>query len=503
VKAVLFSVEASLAAICLQGQFAKSFFGYLDARHRPPQNVAYMRMVRLIELAFFREYARLIEDNVLWLGSSFAATNSDFYRNPERRESYGCIVANMSALRYQFEDGRKLFMSKQTLNEGAAKLLVSNVGVLSQCETVIAFKRFEGSHTAAGVGRWLADEHQAKGLLPSYVCFHCTDGAANAVASVSEYELLTEMNRDAKVHHQKCLAHQANRAAKFASGTGDFKVCANKGLADVLTKMHTIVARVHRSGARIAIIREEQFKMKRSRVVLPSPGVTTRWDSTNREVGSLNRIMGDFNKGLHVMMRTIDKDKLTTKEGKNVPVTDYTFTPHDKMILRQFECASEPCVRLSKFFQINDATSHETIFVTRAYIALMKKSSFTMYDDIAHTDLVDLRKRNKTIHVTSSSHEIVGDDGFSRDIPMEPSIELFRQLYASDLEERCGFIDPDDGEDSVQLPSETAIALLLNPLYGGLSDCCVRPCSLLNLHPNLFHILFPSSQVGPESQMPA
>jgi hypothetical protein len=204
--------------------FARSFFGFLDERHTPPQNVVYMRIVRLLELAFFREYGRLIEDNVLWLGNSFASTNSDFYRNPERRESYGCIVANMSALKYHFEGGRKLFVSKTTLNEGAARELVSPVGVLSQCETVNSFKRFYGSHTAAGVGRWLADEHEAKGLLPSYVGFHCTDGASNAVASVNELELLTEMNRDAKIHHQKCLAHQANRSAKFASGTGNFKI---------------------------------------------------------------------------------------------------------------------------------------------------------------------------------------------------------------------------------------------------------------------------------------
>ena len=299
VKAVLFTIEAGIAAIALQGPFARKFMKHLDPLHHAPHNLLYMRIVRLAELAFRHEYRRLIDDNVLWLGSNFASTNSDFYRNPERRESYGCIVANMAAYQYFFKDGSKLFVSQQTLNEGAANLLSCKKGQLTQCETVNSFKRFEGAHTGSGVGSWLTQEHKEKGLLPQYVGYHCTDGASNAVASVNEYELLTEMNRDTPINHQKCLAHQTNRSAKFASGTGDFKVCQNKPLSELLNKTHTIIARVHRSPARIAVIKSVQRSAKRKVIVLPSPGVTTRrWDSENREVSSLNRIMADYSKGL-------------------------------------------------------------------------------------------------------------------------------------------------------------------------------------------------------------
>ena len=82
-KAVLFTDEAGIAALALQGTFAKRYARNLDPLHTPPHNLLYMRIVRLLELAFFREYQRLIVDNVVWLGSDFASTNSDFFRNPE------------------------------------------------------------------------------------------------------------------------------------------------------------------------------------------------------------------------------------------------------------------------------------------------------------------------------------------------------------------------------------------------------------------------------------
>jgi hypothetical protein len=49
---------------------------------------------------------------------------------------------------------------------------------------------------------------------------------------------------------------------------------------------------------------------------------------------------------------------------------------------------------------------------------------------------------------------------------MNSCIELFRLLYADDMEERCG-ISEGPGDPAIKLPVELAIATLLNPLYGG------------------------------------
>jgi hypothetical protein len=79
------------------------FFRCLDPSHTPPHRVAFMRILRLLEAAVFRELKRLVSDNFLLYGSNFASTNSDFYTNTERRESFGCLVANMLAPLYHFE----------------------------------------------------------------------------------------------------------------------------------------------------------------------------------------------------------------------------------------------------------------------------------------------------------------------------------------------------------------------------------------------------------------
>ena len=175
----------------------------LHPLHTPPQNLAFMRMVRLLDLAFYREYQRLIDENVLWLGTRFASTNSDYYQCPERREAYGCIVGNMCSYRYQFRDGRNLFVSKQTLKQGVEEKLAISKGILDGMETVVSFKMFDGPKTGAGIEKWMVAEHASKGLLPAYVGYHSTDGASNAVSLVEHYELMTEMNHDGAVYHDK------------------------------------------------------------------------------------------------------------------------------------------------------------------------------------------------------------------------------------------------------------------------------------------------------------
>ena len=182
---------------------AKLFCRHLHPLHVPPHNLAFTRMAWLLDLAFFREYKRLIEENVLWLGTRFASTNSDFYQCPERREAYGCIVANMCSYRYHFKDGRRLFVSQQTLKQGVEAKLAIKLGKLAGLETVVSFKKFDGPKTGVGIGTWMVSEHSNKGLLPAYVGYHSTDGASNAVSSINHYTLMTEMNREGEIYHDK------------------------------------------------------------------------------------------------------------------------------------------------------------------------------------------------------------------------------------------------------------------------------------------------------------
>jgi hypothetical protein len=89
-----------------------------------------------------------------------------------------------------------------------------------------------------------------------------------------------------------------------------------------------------------------------------------------------------------------------------------------------------------------------------------------MYDDISHTELADLKHRKKTVHVVSSNHIGSKDESGRPEAAMLSCIELFRHLYADDMEECCG-LSEGPGIPTEKLPTMTAIALLLNPLYGG------------------------------------
>jgi hypothetical protein len=102
----MYCIEANCATASLQGRHALRFFRSLCPTYSPPSRLAFMRIVRLLDQAVLREYRRIIADNVIQYGMKFASTNSDFYTNKERRESFGCLVANTLAQQYVFEVSR-------------------------------------------------------------------------------------------------------------------------------------------------------------------------------------------------------------------------------------------------------------------------------------------------------------------------------------------------------------------------------------------------------------
>jgi hypothetical protein len=71
--------------------------------------------------------------------------------------------------------------------------------------------------------------------------------------------------------------------------------------------------------------------------------------------------MGDLQRLLVLMLEDDGCDAKLLKDADSKSVVDKTtmmFTPSDQMMLHQYECAAEPVVLLSKFFQLNKPTSH-------------------------------------------------------------------------------------------------------------------------------------------------
>jgi hypothetical protein len=147
------------------------------------------------------------------------------------------------------------------------------------------------------------------------------------------------------------------------------------------------------------------------------------------------------------------------------------FTPSDQMMLRQYECAAEPVVLLSKFFQLNKPTSHLVIVHLRARIQQMRELRFNMYEDISHTKMPILTNPQKTETVLVRNVTDWEDHGQVE--PMLFPVDVFRALVCNDLEIRCGFIFQDDNDEDLvhhadTLPSDIAVACLLHPLVGGM-----------------------------------
>jgi hypothetical protein len=400
-----------------------------------------------------------------------------------------------------FQDGRHVFVSRKALSEGAKKLIAIKEPQLDDLEFVLNFQMFEAAKTGVNIGRWLVESHKDKGLLPDFLQHHSTDGASNATSSVKEYALQTQAFTESNITHSKCHAHQCNRSAKWASGTGDFTKNVNPELSNVINKVHAIVGRVHRNPQHLKVLEKVQREKNRyvwsslyclSQIFLltlfssficiisnrtkirhPKPGVLTRWNSELDEVTSVNMFMGDLNKALSIMLgeKGCDASLLTENQGDDgdeVDKKDFMFTASDQMILRQYECGAEPVLFLSKFFQDGKATSHEILFQLRSRIEQMRSQKFVMYSDISHSDLEEHGKRSKAETVLHDN--LVDYDEIGRTQPMCLCIEQFRKHFADDLERRCGFVelnDKDQWDDTVKLPVDIAVACLLNPLYGG------------------------------------
>jgi hypothetical protein len=435
-----------------------------------------MRILRILDEAFLMEYRRIVADNILLYGKNFASTNSDFYTNSERRESFGCLVANMLAQRYVLKDGRRVFMSNKTFKDSEKTLVAISETQRSDLEAVLSFEQFPKVKTAQNIAQWLQRAHLKAGLKPQHILCHSTDGASNAVGSAMEFQAITAATRESNIAHYICFAHQVNRSARYASGTGGFANNANPELSELLQKLHEINGRVYRNETRLKVLFQVQKEKNRKVIRRPFHGVATRWNSDIEEVKHTNIFMGDYQRALSIMLGDKGCDSNLVKDRDGKPVADKAtlmFTNTDQMILRQYECAAEPVLALSKFFQLDVPTAHLVLVHLRFQVAQLRENKFLMYSDISHSALSVLTNRTKTETVVTN--EVTEREESGRTEAMHECVSEFRTIFADDIELRCQLrqvveIQEDEGimqvEDVARLPEDIAIACLLHPIGG-------------------------------------
>jgi hypothetical protein len=395
------------------------------------------------------------------------------------------------------------------LNDGAKKKVVMALQEKTDLETVLSFDQFPEAKTSSNIAEWLREGHLRGGIKPAYIMCHSTDGASNAVGSSLEFQASTSYLKESReIFHYICMAHQVNRSARYASGTGDFRMNKNIELSTVLKKMHEINGRIYRNETRLKVLFDVQkgqnryvglqcfsciciasamslthssilFFCSSTSIVIsnvirrPYRGVATRWNSDYEEVKATNIFMGDLQLALLAMLgeKGCDANLLTDGNGDEVDKDSLMFTKNDEMILRQYECGSEPVVMLSKFFQMDVPTSHLVLVNLRARIAQLRQPKFTMYADLSHSPLESLTGRIKTETVISD--EITDhNEHHGRVEVMQTCVKRFRKVFADDLEIRSGLVTRDEDDPTIiipvkELPSDLAISCLIHPLVGG------------------------------------
>ena len=204
----------------------------------------------------------------------------------------------------------------------------------------------------------------------------------------------------------------------------------------------------------------------------PYKGVVTRWNSDHAEVKHTNLFMGDLQAALAIMLSKdgVDKKKLVDADGNEVDKRAYHFTDKEERILQQYECAAEPVLLLSKFFQINKPSAHLVLIHLRVRINEMRQPRFDKYADISYSSMEVLTNRRKTETVVRDNIEDRRQRQIGKIEVMEDCIYDFRYMFADNLEYRCHLVDVDEKGHHIEaenLPEDMAVACLLHPLLGG------------------------------------
>jgi hypothetical protein len=148
--------------------------------------------------------------------------------------------------------------------------------------------------------------------------------------------------------------------------------------------------------------------------------------------------MGDLCDANEILLspRGYDANLVTEAERDAGDLSQHTYTQHDKMVLRQFEGASAPAKYLCLFLQDKRNTWSYVLFILRLTIKDTLSSTFTIVNDVSHSDLtVDLRKRGEKMVLVKKASSTVSqqvEKKFKIEL-MDPLIEKYRVLYAEDL----------------------------------------------------------------------
>jgi len=238
---------------------------------------------------------------------------------------------------------------------------------------VLNFEHFSKPKTIENVTAWMFDSLDQVGIKSGDINQLSADGASNAIGSVAEYESLSRTDRSNDVSITRCLAHQNERSAGYASGTLKFAQPKNEALGAILKKSHKIQVDISRAPTRMSVFLSIQKKRERKPLLKPNPSVETRWNSSIDETTRATLIMGDMCETMCVLLHSI----ASLESQENSKQTN-CYTNIGKMILRQYEFAASPAKTFSLFTQDKKDTWSYILFAARIAVNTSCEESFAI-----------------------------------------------------------------------------------------------------------------------------
>jgi hypothetical protein len=134
----------------------------------------------------------------------------------------------------------------------------------------------------------------------------------------------------------------------------------------------------------MAVYHDIQTENNCKPMLIPDPANETRWNGLIDGTVRANIIMWDICAALTTLLSPggSDCDSLTAAEIASNVFSRVAYTKRDKAVLRQFEGASMPAKKFSKFTQDNREAWSYVLYESRLTIALSLKESFTIVSGV-------------------------------------------------------------------------------------------------------------------------
>lgn len=114
VLAVMAIVSSKTPLAVFSNVDLKNYVASLDPKHKLPHHLETNRIIECMIDYAAAEMTRIIAERRKDLTSGFLSVSTDFVTDPSRKESFGVILLDIIAFKYRLNDGRTLFMSKET-----------------------------------------------------------------------------------------------------------------------------------------------------------------------------------------------------------------------------------------------------------------------------------------------------------------------------------------------------------------------------------------------------